>query len=139
MRITRASSFILGDYIALVLLWFSASLFAQSHISIANLFVGFKGHTFFGYIFAFLYTFIPFLGGILGLRKAEAWGLFKSSMGKSVFFLSLGLLTWALGEFIWSYYNFFLNAQVPYPSWADASFILSWPLWTIGIIFLGRA
>ena len=75
----------------------------------------------------------------MGLKKAKSWGLFKSSMGKSIIFLSAGLLTWAIGEFIWSYYNFFLNADVPYPSWADASFIISWPLWTIGIFYLGHA
>jgi hypothetical protein len=141
MKITRASSFILGYYIALVIFWFSASLFAtgNSQLQFSTILSGFKSSVHYGYIFAFSYALIPLFGGIMGLRKSVSWGFFKSSMGKSVFFLSIGLLTWSIGELIWSYYNFFLNAVVPYPSWADASFILSWPLWTVGVLFLGRA
>lgn len=75
----------------------------------------------------------------MGFNSAQKWGLFKSSMGRAMFFLSMGLITWGYGEMIWSYYNFFLNQAIPYPSWADASFILSWPLWSVGVLYLGKA
>lgn len=89
--------------------------------------------------FAFAYGLIPLFGGFFGLLKAKKWGLFKSAMGKALFFLSVGLLTWSFGEIIWSYYNFVLQIEIPYPSWADASFIVSWPLWTIGVYYLSFA
>ena len=139
MRLSRASIFILGFYVALVLFYFSSSLFTHGHISLSNLFVGFKNHTQYGYIFAFAYGLIPLMGGGFGLRIAKKWGFFKSSMGKAVFFLSTSLISWGIGELIWSFYNFFLNANVPYPSWADAGFILTYPLWGIGMIYLGHA
>lgn len=60
-------------------------------------------------------------------------------MGRAVFLLSMGCFTWSLGELIWSYYNFFLNANVPYPSWADAGFVLNYPCFSIGFLILGRA
>lgn len=82
---------------------------------------------------------VPFLGSLYGLKNASAWGGFKSAVGKSVVFLSLGTLTWSLGMLAWNYYIFLAQVEVPYPSLADAFFILSWPLWTLGVIFLSKA
>jgi len=44
-----------------------------------------------------------------------------------------------LGEMIWSYYNFFLNQEIPYPSWSDVGFIFAYPLWAIGTFYLSQA
>jgi hypothetical protein len=82
---------------------------------------------------------VPFLGSLYGLKNAHAWGGMKSAVGKSVVFLSLGTLTWSLGMLAWNYYIFLAQVEVPYPSLADAFFILSWPLWTLGVIYLSRA
>jgi hypothetical protein len=82
---------------------------------------------------------VPFLGGIFGLKNARAWGGMKSAVGKAVTFLSLGTLTWSLGMLAWNYYIFLAKVEVPYPSLADAFFILSWPLWTLGVVFLSKA
>ncbi len=82
---------------------------------------------------------IPLYGGIMGLYIAKSWGLFKSLVGKSLFFFSLGLLSWGLGNLVWAYYNFFLNVHVPYPSWADLGYLPSYILFTIGIIHLPHA
>src|SRR5204863_526672 len=35
--------------------------------------------------------------------------------------------------------NYISNTDVPYPSFADVAYILSWPLWTIGFIELSKA
>lgn len=85
------------------------------------------------------YGIIPLLGGIYGLLLAPRWGGLKSAIGKAVTFLSLGLITWGTGMAIWLYYNIVLGVAVPYPSFADAAFILSWPLWGIGAANLSIA
>jgi diguanylate cyclase len=85
------------------------------------------------------YGIIPLLSGLYGLSLAHRWGGLKSSVGKAMSFLSLGLITWGIGMAIWLYYNLILNVEIPYPSLADAAFILSWPLWGIGAVFLSTA
>ena len=85
------------------------------------------------------YGIIPLLGGLYGLFLAQHWGGMESKVGKAIIFLSLGLITWGIGMVIWLYYNIVLDVSVPYPSLADAAFILSWPLWGIGAAFLSIA
>ncbi|HEY4506498.1 MAG TPA: hypothetical protein VJJ24_03570 [Candidatus Paceibacterota bacterium] len=82
---------------------------------------------------------VPFLGAVVGLKNASLWGGFKSAVGKAIIFLSLGTLTWSIGMLIWNYFIFIAGVEVPYPSWADAAFILSWPLWTLGVVYLSKA
>lgn len=91
------------------------------------------------YWFAFAYGIPPILGGFFGIITSKKWGLFKSALGRAIFFLSLGLITWGVGEMIWSFYTLALNVEVPYPSLADVAFIVSWPFWTVGLISLSKA
>lgn len=84
-------------------------------------------------------NFIPLFGGLFGLMTARHWGGFKSAVGKALTYLSLGLFSWSAGNWIWSYYNFFLNNNVPYPSLADVLYIVAWPLWMIGVFYLSKA
>ncbi len=113
-------------YVAMVLWWF---------------FIQKKGiiDTWENFLFGAGIGLFTLIGGIIGLVKASNWGFFKSAIGKSVTFLSAGLITWALGTLIFAYYNFFLDIAVPYPSIADLAYIFSWPLWTIGILQLWPA
>ena len=60
-------------------------------------------------------------------------------MGRATGLLSLGLVSWSIGGLIWAYYNFFGAVYVPYPSLADAAYVISWPLWAAGAIQLSRA
>ena len=84
--------------------------------------------------------FIPLVGGINGLIIARRWGGTRSAVGRGIWFLSLGLISWALGTYIFSgVYNFLLDVEVPYPSFADVGYVLSLPLWIIGIVELSRA
>lgn len=84
--------------------------------------------------------FIPVLGGINGLFIAQRWGFFKSAVGRTVIYLSLGLIAWGLGTYIYSgIYNLILQIEVPYPSFADIGYVLALPLWAMGIIQLSRA
>lgn len=80
----------------------------------------------------------PLIGGIVGIFIAKSWE-FSNSIGKAVLFLSLGLTTWSIGNFIWAYYNIFMGNSVPYPSLADAGYLPSYFLWTVGIMYLPHA
>lgn len=85
------------------------------------------------------YGIIPLAGGLYGLSLARYWGWWTSAVGRAMICLSLGLVTWGIGILIWIFYNFVLKVEVPYPSWADAAFIISWPLWGFGAAYLSRA
>lgn len=82
---------------------------------------------------------LPIVGALFGLTNAQRWGWLKSSMGKATLFLSAGLITWGVGTLVFAYYNIVLQIAVPYPSLADAFYIMSWPLWGIGIFHLSKA
>ena len=55
-------------------------------------------------------------------RVRLAWGLFGASA-----------LSWGLGEVIWSWYEVFQGQDVPFPSAADAGYLLAIPLTILGI------
>lgn len=91
------------------------------------------------YWYSFLFGLIPLIGGLIGMLKASIWGGLRSALGKAVFFVSLGLFLWGLGETIWSYYNFFKGVPAPYPSLADIGFAPSIFFWILGTLYLSRA
>lgn len=91
------------------------------------------------YWYSFLFGLIPFFGGLAGMFRARIWGGLKSTLGKAVFFVSLGLFLWGFGENIWSYYNFFKHVPAPYPSLADIGFAPSIFFWILGTAFLSVA
>lgn len=91
------------------------------------------------YIYQFVFGLIPLTGGLLGIKTAKKWGMLKSKVGRAVLFLSLGLITWGVGQMIWSYYTIFSQVETPYPSLADVGYVLSWPLWAIGMVNLSKA
>lgn len=126
MKLSKALLFLIIYYIFIVLWWVVLFITGQKTSS-SN------------FYFVLIYGLIPFSGGVLGLLKVNSWGGLSSAMGRALAFLSLGLITWSGGETIWSYYNLVLHVAIPYPSWADASFIVSWPLWIIGVFFLSQA
>ncbi len=55
-------------------------------------------------------------------RTRAAWALFAASA-----------LSWGLGEVVWSVYQVALHVQVPFPSAADAGFLLAVPLAVAGV------
>ena len=77
-------------------------------------------------------------GGISGILLSRKWGFLSSALGKAIFFLSAGVLAYGLASLIWGYYNLILAVDTPYPSLADAIYILSYPFWAIGLINLGK-
>jgi hypothetical protein len=104
-----------------------------------SIFLRHKENTLENYLYSLAYGMIPLVWGFLGIYISKFWGRFQSVMGKSVFFLSLGLVSWSIGNLIFAYYNIILNVEVPYPSIADYVFVLSFPLWVIGMVHLSKA
>jgi hypothetical protein len=112
----------------IVIAFFWAALFATKTKS-GNL----------NYWYSFLFGLIPLFGGLVGMAKSSIWGGLKSTLGRAIFFISLGLLLWGLGETIWSYYNFFKGVAAPYPSLADLGFGPSIFFWILGTAYLAIA
>ncbi len=100
-------------------------------------FGGFKD-TQLSYIYQFVFGLIPLFGGIWGLLTAKKWGGLASKLGRSLFFISCGLISWGLGQMVWSYYANFGIATIPYPSFADLGYILAVPFWLFGMVNLSK-
>ena len=126
MRINKVTGFLLGYYVLMLIYWAGLNLSGIKDLDI-NL------------MYSFSLNLMCFLGGVFGLSLSKQWGGLKSSVGRGVGFLSAGLVSWGTGGFIWSFYNFVLRQEVPYPSLADVGFVGALPLWTVGIVFLSQA
>lgn len=94
---------------------------------------------FHNYLFGAAYGLMALFGGAWGLRISKGWGGIRSVMGKAIVFLSLGLLAQEFGQLVFSFYNIFLNIEIPYPSVADLGFFLNIPLYLYGGMFLLKA
>lgn len=70
-------------------------------------------------------AFAAFLAACLAARRFH-----KSNLGTIFSTLAVGLLFWFLGESAWSFYALALNVETPYPSVADA-------FWLVGYVPLG--
>lgn len=91
------------------------------------------------YLYGLVLGLIPVVGGLVGLHRSKAWGGGGSAMGRAIGSLSVGLITWGVGTLIFAYYNIFAGIAVPYPSIADVFYLVSCPLWFMGVVFLSRA
>jgi len=83
--------------------------------------------------FGATYGSMALVGGGIGLVAAKRWGGLKSKLGKTIIFLSLGLLAAEFGQIVFSYYNIILHVDVPYPSLADVGFFMNIPLYIIAL------
>jgi diguanylate cyclase (GGDEF)-like protein/putative nucleotidyltransferase with HDIG domain len=50
--------------------------------------------------------------------------------------LSMGSISFAVGQAIWSYYELVLHQATPFPSWADAGYLCAYPFMFAGILTL---
>ena len=94
---------------------------------------------FYNYFFSFAFSLTPLVAGFIGLFFSKQWGWLQSSVGRTIFYVSLGSFCWGFGSMIWSYYNFFANVAAPYPGYADIGFVLCLIFWVVGIINLLHA
>jgi hypothetical protein len=120
------SKIIVGIFLAMLLWW--VYIFTQQFQDTNH-----------NYLYGAAMGVLPIIGGIFGLLNAKKWGRFTSAMGKTLSYLSYGLITWGLGTLVFAYYNIYLQVGVPYPSVADALYIISWPLWVMSMYNLSKA
>ena len=88
------------------------------------------------YFFGAVYGLVALIGGIYGLSVAKRWGGFKSTLGRTISYLSIGLLLAEFGQLVFSYYNIFLHEPAPYPSVADIGFFGNIPLYILAALSL---
>jgi hypothetical protein len=81
----------------------------------------------------------PLVGYFLGIDTARNWSGMKSKMGQAITFISYGLLAWALGQVVFTYYEIILKVDAPYPALSDIGYLLAVPLWMIGVVKLSSA
>ena len=86
-----------------------------------------------------IYQIMALFGGIVGLIVSKHWGGYKSLIGRAVLFFSIGLLLQSFGQSVDSYYNYFANQQIPYPSLGDVGFMGSVIAYIIGAWLLMKA
>ncbi len=55
------------------------------------------------------------------------------------FFMGLGCLAWGSGNAVWAYLELVVKEEVPFPSWADAGYVLLLPLMGIALFRLVKA
>ncbi len=127
MHATKESKIILF-YFGIIALWWTALYLLGIKYSFQN------------YLYQFGFGLIPLVGGFLGILKSKKWGFLNSQVGTAIFFISLGLISWGVGQMLWSlYYNILLQVEVPYPSLADIGYVGALPLWIFGIISFSKA
>lgn len=94
--------------------------------------------TLFNYLFNVMYSFLFIYGAVLAFFTFQKYS-FSSDIGKSLLFYTISLLSYALGLFVWSFYNVILQVEVPYPGLPDLFFILFQPFSAISFIYLVRS
>lgn len=63
---------------------------------------------------------------VLVVAAVACWAASRRESGRTRsgwILLGAGLVSWAVGESIWSYYELFLGVEVPFPSLADVGFL----------------
>jgi len=127
LKVNKLSLILLVYFCLMLLYWVGLQIKGSTDLTI-NLFYSFSLNT------------LSFIGGVLGVFVSFRWGGFRSILGRGLLLISLGLISWgALGGYVWSYYNFILHQEVPYPSLSDVGFIGAVPLWATGMFFLAKA
>ncbi|HEU5111410.1 MAG TPA: diguanylate cyclase, partial [Micromonosporaceae bacterium] len=65
---------------------------------------------------------------VVASRRQAGWP------GRGWMMIGAGMLAWAAGEAVWTHYEVVLGREVPFPSLADAGFLLMYPLTLLGMV-----
>jgi hypothetical protein len=88
---------------------------------------------------AAIYQVLALYGAIIGIVTSKYWGGVKSVIGRAILAFSVGLLLQSFGQSVYSYYIYFAQIEVPYPSLGDVGFFGSIFAYIYGAILLARA
>lgn len=86
--------------------------------------------------FGAVYGLVALIGGSYGIAVSKRWGGARSSLGRTIVYLSVGLLLAEFGQLVFSYYNIVLHEAAPYPSIADIGFFGNVPFYIIAAMSL---
>lgn len=90
--------------------------------------IGGQYHTF---ILNFIFLLPPLLAVAGGIGAVREYGI-KNMHGRALLYITLGLAAWFIGETLFAVYDVVLHID-PYPSIADAFYLLAYPLILVGI------
>jgi diguanylate cyclase (GGDEF)-like protein len=87
---------------------------------------------------AFSDTIIGLAAAAAGVACIAASRWQDGTPGRGWLLMGVGMLCWALGEAVWTTYEVVLGREVPFPSLADAGFLLMVPLTLVGMAAMLR-
>ncbi len=90
-------------------------------------------------LWASVYQVMALFGCIVGFAASKKWDGYKSIVGKAILFFSIGLLLQSFGQSVTSYYIYFKNQSIPYPSLGDVGFMGSDIAYIVGAWHLLKA
>jgi len=82
-------------------------------------------------------TIVPFVAAVACIRRA--WLRSEGAMRWSWLLLGGSCAAWGVGQFIWTVYETGFGREVPFPSWADAGYLMAVPLAAAGLIVMPAA
>lgn len=86
------------------------------------------------YTLALSMSVLVIISAWIGIDSARTFTL-KSAFGKSLLFISIGVLSWGLGNLAWYIYNI-TGSEMPYPSFADVGYLGLIPFAAYGLFLL---
>ena len=92
-----------------------------------------------GYIGDFTNAATPVFAGaatVAAFFSSRKYGMTaKDGFGRAWLMFFVGVASWFAAESAWSFYVFFMNVEVPYPSAADVFFIIGYPFFGGGLLY----
>src|SRR3990172_306561 len=101
------------------------------------LFVNPDKQTPYNFLFNASYGLILTFGSLVAFLGARRHA--GSPVAKSLVFYALGLMSYAVGLFIWTFYNLVLQVEIPYPGVSDIFFVLFQPLAALAFFYLVKS
>jgi len=89
----------------------------------------------YGNVFGILIAIVALIASLFSFIRSLQWEFFESYLGKSLFFISLALLAWSLGQTLFLMDSFKFNTPINY----DNIFVFIDPLYLIGIYFISKS
>ncbi len=120
---------IYGPFVFLVLLTLFWNVF---------LYFNTDNQTIYNYLFNVIYSLLFLYGAGVAFIASRNYS-FSTPIGKSLVFYTISLLAYALGLFVWAYYNIILRVEVPYPGAPDIFFVLFQPFAALSFFYLVKS
>jgi hypothetical protein len=98
-----------------------------------------EGESIFSDYYVDTYAVIAGLGGFIGLYVSSKWDFLKSYVGKSLFFLSLGLFSQFFGHLYYSALFYLYGIENAYPSFGEFFYLATIPFYVLGVWYMAKA